>query len=58
MAHRRPRVPAHFKPLAVFRAERRRGLVHKPAYEDQMRDLQDAYDVWVAEQHAPPTEGS
>lgn len=36
-----------FEPLAVYNAERARGIVHTPEYDAEMATLQQRFNEWV-----------
>lgn len=40
-------MPAQFEALALYNAERSRGLMHSPSWEARMRELQEEFDRWV-----------
>jgi hypothetical protein len=41
------KLPKQFKPLAVYDAERKRGLAHTPEYEARMSALKDEFHKWL-----------
>lgn len=45
--------PKEFEVLATYNGERRRGLMHTPAWHERMALLQAKYDQWVLDT-APP----
>jgi hypothetical protein len=43
------KLPKQFKSLKAYDAERRRGLVHTPEYDEQMRVLKEQFQGWLLE---------
>ena len=43
------KLPKQFKPLKAYDAECRRGLVHTPEYDEQMRVLKEQFQRWLLE---------
>ena len=43
---RRAPMPVTFEPLAVYNAERSRGIVHTDEYRERMAKLQDDFRQW------------
>jgi hypothetical protein len=43
------KLPKQFKPLKTYDAERRRGLVHTPEYDEQMQTLKEQFQRWLLE---------
>lgn len=41
------KLPKQFKPLKVYDAERRRGLMHTPEHEQQMKSLKEQFQRWL-----------
>jgi hypothetical protein len=41
------KLPKQFQPLVKYDKERRRGLVHSPEYDEQMRMLKEEFQRWV-----------
>ena len=41
------KLPKRFKPLKAYDAERRRGLVHTPEYQEKMRLLKEEFQQWL-----------
>jgi hypothetical protein len=41
------KLPKQFKPLRAYEEERRRGLVHTPEYDEQMRALKEEFQRWL-----------
>jgi hypothetical protein len=41
------KLPKQFKPLEVYDAERARGLVHTPEYDQRMANLKDQFQRWL-----------
>lgn len=41
------KMPNQFKPLKAYEAERQRGLVHTPEYEEQMRLKKEEFQRWL-----------
>jgi hypothetical protein len=41
------KLPKQFKPLEVYDAERKRGLVHTPEYDQRMATLKDEFHRWL-----------
>jgi len=41
------KLPKQFKPLKVYEAERRRGLMHTAEYDERMRVLKDQFQGWL-----------
>jgi hypothetical protein len=39
-------MPGKFHPLATYNAECQRGIVHTPAWDAQMAELQREFDGW------------
>jgi hypothetical protein len=40
-------MPEDFEPLAVYNAERGRGIAHTPEYDAEMAALQERYNKWL-----------
>ena len=40
-------LPKQFKPLAVYDAECKRGLVHTPEYDERMARLKEEFHRWL-----------
>jgi hypothetical protein len=41
------KLPKQFKPLVAYDIECRRGLVHTPEYDEQMRLLKEEFQRWL-----------
>jgi hypothetical protein len=41
------KLPKQFKPLRAYEEERRRGVVHTPEYDEQMRVLKEEFQRWL-----------
>jgi len=46
-----------FETLAVYNAERARGLVHIPEWDARMATLQTEFDQWVRSEFTPGPDG-
>ena len=47
------KLPKQFKPLKAYDAECRRGLVHTPEYDEQMRLVKEQFQRWLLEDRNP-----
>ena len=41
------KLPKQFKPLKAYEAERRRGLMHTPEYDERMKLLKEQFQSWL-----------
>ncbi len=41
------KLPKQFKPLVAYDAERRRGLVHTPEFDQEMSQLKEEFQRWL-----------
>jgi hypothetical protein len=41
------KLPKQFKPLKIHDEEKRRGLIHSPEYDEQMRVLKEEFQRWL-----------
>lgn len=41
------KLPKQFKPLEVYDAERKRGLMHTPEYDQRMATLKAEFSRWL-----------
>ena len=49
------KLPKQFKPLEVYDAERKRGLVHTSEYDQRIASLKEEFNRWlVSDQDAEP----
>jgi hypothetical protein len=48
---RKSPMPEEFEPLAVYNAERGRGIVHTAEYDAAMAALQEQFDHWIRERY-------
>lgn len=44
------KLPKQFKPLKDYDAERQRGLMHSPEYDEQMKVLKEQFQAWLLEE--------
>lgn len=44
------KLPKQFKPLETYDAECKRGIMHTPEYDEQMRTLKEEFQSWLLQE--------